>query len=155
MNVNKVFLLGRITASPEIRKTPTGQSVSSFTIATNRVWTDKTGRKQQETEFHNVVVWGRQAEIAVQFLTKGSLVFVEGRLRTRSWQDKQGQNRFTTEIICERLQLGPKPMGVSKELTEKDDSFNLPQDIETKETDSLEIPVINLDEEKIDEDLPF
>lgn len=111
MNLNKVFILGRVTANPELRKTPGGQSVTSFSIATNRVWTDKGGAKQEETEFHNVVVWGRQAEIATQFLTKGSLVLIEGRLKTRSWQDKQGATRKATEIISERMQLGPRPQG--------------------------------------------
>lgn len=114
MNLNKVFILGRLTADPQVRQTPSGASVSSFGVATNRVWTDKAGAKQEETEFHNIVVWGRQAEIVGQFLTKGSMVLIEGRLRTRSWQDKQGQTRRTTEIISERLQLGPRPSGVGK-----------------------------------------
>lgn len=85
--------------------------MTSFSVATNRVWTDKTGTKKEDTEFHNVVAWGRQAEIASQFLKKGGLVLVEGRLQTRSWQDKQGQSRKTTDIVCERLQLGPRPAG--------------------------------------------
>src|SRR3989344_4951640 len=109
MNLNKVLIVGRVTADPQVRQTTSGASVSSFSVATNRVWTDKAGAKQEETEFHNVVTWGRQAEIAGQFLTKGSLVLIEGRLQTRSWQDKQGGQRKTTEIICDRLQLGPRP----------------------------------------------
>ena len=113
MNLNKVFIIGRLTANPEIRTTPNGQSVSSFGVATNRYWTDKNGQRQEETEFHNIVVWGRQAEIVVQYLIKGSLVYIEGRLRTRTWQDKEGHNRRTTEIITERLQLGPKPANIS------------------------------------------
>ncbi|MFH1246619.1 MAG: single-stranded DNA-binding protein [Candidatus Liptonbacteria bacterium] len=108
MNLNKVMLIGRVTAQPELRTTSTGQAVSSFGIATNRVWNAKDGSRKEDTEFHNVVVWGRQAEIASQFLAKGQMVFVEGRLQTRSWQDKQGATRKTTEIICERFQLGPK-----------------------------------------------
>jgi single-strand DNA-binding protein len=111
MNLNKVFIIGRVTANPEIRTTPGGQSVSSFSIATNRTWMAKTGGKQDETEFHNIVAWGRTAEVASQFLQKGGLVMVEGRLRTRSWQDKQSVNHKTTEIICERLQLGPRAGG--------------------------------------------
>jgi len=113
MNLNKVIIVGRVTAQPELRQIPSGASVTSFSIATNRVWTDKGGAKQEETEFHNVVAWGRQAEIASQYLTKGALVLIEGRLRTRSWEDKQGNTRRTTEIIIERLQLGPKPKGAS------------------------------------------
>lgn len=111
MNVNKVIIVGRVTADPQLRQTPGGQSVASFSIATNRVWTGKTGGKQEEVEFHNIVAWGRTAEIASQFLTKGSLAYIEGRLRTRSWTDKQNQTRKATEIICERLQLGPRPAG--------------------------------------------
>ncbi len=111
MNVNKVFILGNLTRDPELRQTPTGQSVASFGVATNTFFTDRSGQRQKRAEFHNVVVWGRQAEIANQFLKKGSSVFVEGRLQTRSWQDKQGQTHKTTEIICERMQLGPRPAG--------------------------------------------
>ena len=110
MNLNKVFVLGRLTADPQVRQTPSGVSVSSFGVATNRVWTDKAGAKQEETEFHNVVVWGRQAEIAGQFLTKGSMVLIEGRLQTRSWQGSDGVKRYRTEIVAENLQLGPKAM---------------------------------------------
>src|SRR5512141_2709221 len=100
MNLNKVLILGRVTADPQLRTTTSGTSVASFSVATNRVWKGKDG-KQEETEFHNIVAWGRTAEIASQFLKKGAMVYVEGRLQTRSWQDKQGQNRKTTEIICE------------------------------------------------------
>src|SRR5689334_6730581 len=106
MNVNKVLIVGRVTAEPQLRTTPSGTSVATFSVATNRVWNGKEGKKE-ETEFHNIVAWGRTAEVASQFLQKGAMVFVEGRLQTRSWQDKQGQQRKTTEIICESLQLGP------------------------------------------------
>ncbi|HEY4499803.1 MAG TPA: single-stranded DNA-binding protein [Candidatus Paceibacterota bacterium] len=113
MNLNKVFILGRLTGDPLLRSTPTGVQVANFSIATNRVWTDKTGGRKEETQYHNVVLWGRQAEIANRFLKKGALVLVEGRLQTRDWEDKQGQKRKTTEIIGERLQLGPRPGGFS------------------------------------------
>ncbi len=109
MNLNKVMLIGRVTAQPELRTTPSGQSVSTFSLATNRTWNDKAGQKQDATEFHNIVVWGRQAEVANKFMTKGMLLFVEGRLQTRGWQDKNGANHKTTEIICENFQFGPKP----------------------------------------------
>jgi single-strand DNA-binding protein len=148
MDLNKVFIVGRVTAQPELRKTPTGQSVTTFGVATNRVWTDKSGTRQEDVEFHNVVVWGRQAEIASQFLVKGAMVLVEGRLQTRSWQDKQGNTRKNTEIIAERFQLGPRPQGsaVGK------------RDSKTTEQSSVaeEIPIINVDEEVgPKEDLPF
>ena len=160
MNLNKVFIIGRITADPQLRTTPGGQSVTSFSIATNRTWTDKAGARQEEVEFHNVVAWGKQAEIATQFLTKGSLIFVEGRLQTRSWQDKQGQSRKTTEIICERLQLGPKPAGAGGNFSPR------PQQAAAGSSKSAfapvadmppleEVPVVNLDEEVRSEDLPF
>ncbi|MEK7513095.1 MAG: single-stranded DNA-binding protein [Patescibacteria group bacterium] len=111
MNLNKVLIFGNLTRDPELRQTPTGQAVTTLGIATNSFFTDKAGQKQKKTEFHSVVVWGRQAEIASQYLKKGSSALIEGRLQTRSWQDKQGQARQTTEIVCERIQLGPRPQG--------------------------------------------
>ena len=150
MNVNKVFIVGRVTADPQLRTTPSGQPVTSFAVATNRVWTNKTGGKQEEAEFHNVVAWGRTAEIASQFLKKGSLVFVEGRLRTRAWQDKQGQNRRTTEIMCERLQLGPRPAGGGGAAP------NVPKESEGQAPGAeAEIPTIDIEEDIKPEDLPF
>ncbi len=153
MNLNKVFILGRLTADPQLRSTPSGQSVASFGIATNRVWTDKSGTKQEETEFHNVVVWARQAEIVSQYLTKGSMLLVEGRIRTRSWQDKQGQPRRTTEIIAERIQLGPRPQGTSQK-----GGAGVPDEAAGKAAapPNEEVPTVNLDEEDIkSEELPF
>lgn len=112
MNLNKVFLIGRLTADPELRNTPSGQSVCNLRIATNRVWNDKnTGDRQEKVEFHSIVLWRRLAEIASQFLTKGSLVFIEGRLETRSWDDPSGNKRYRTDIIGERMQLGPRTTG--------------------------------------------
>lgn len=109
MNFNKAFVLGNVTRDPELRTTPSGQSVASFGIATNRIWKGQNGQRQQSAEFHNVVAWGRLAEISHQYLKKGSLVFIEGRLQTRSWQDQgSGQKRFRTEIIAENMQLGPR-----------------------------------------------
>ncbi|MBI5221083.1 MAG: single-stranded DNA-binding protein [Candidatus Liptonbacteria bacterium] len=167
MNLNKAFLMGNVTADPQLRSTPSGQSVATFGLATNRFWTDKAGKRQQAAEFHNIVVWGRQAEIANQFLTKGSSVFIEGRIQTRTWQDKQGQQRRTTEIICERIQLGPRPAGASTSARPVDSTFTA-QSGGAKETASgsaqptkdlapeEEIPVIDLDESEIKpEDLPF
>ena len=104
--VNKVLLLGNLGRDPEVRNTPSGQSVASFTLATSRRWRDKEGQKQEQTEWHNIVVWGKQAEIASQYLTKGKQVFVEGRLQTRSWDDKtSGEKKYRTEIICENFQM--------------------------------------------------
>ncbi len=146
MNLNKVFILGRLTADPILRSTPGGQQVASFSLATNRNWTDKAGQKKEEVEFHSIIVWGRLAEIAGKFLKKGGLALAEGRLQTRSWQDKQGQSRKTTEIIADNIQLGPRPGGGG--------GFNKPMD--NVDAPAVEpIPTIQIDEEIKPEDLPF
>ncbi|MEX2033425.1 MAG: single-stranded DNA-binding protein [Candidatus Colwellbacteria bacterium] len=146
MNLNKVFVAGRLTADPELRTTPGGAHVVSFSVATNRVWTDKNGGRREETEFHNVVAWGRQAEVVSQFLKKGGLILVEGRLQTRSWEGKDGQTRRTTEIVAERVQLGPKTGSTTP--AAKSDGVD--------EAKKEEMPVIDLDSENINpEDLPF
>ena len=109
MNLNKVFLIGRLTRDPEVRVMPSGQQVATFGLATDRFYTDKTsGQRQQKTEFHNIVMFSRLAEIAAQYLKKGSLVLVEGRLQTRDWQDASGQKRYRTEIVADNMQLGPR-----------------------------------------------
>ncbi len=152
MNLNKVLLIGRLTVDPQLRTTPGGQPVASFGLATNRTWTDKAGAKQEAVEFHNIVVWGRQAEIASKFLIKGSLALVEGRLQTRQWDDRQGQKRRTTEIIAERIQLGPRPGGGGGNFSSKPESTNqAPAGAPALE----EIPIINVDEEIKSDDLPF
>jgi single-strand DNA-binding protein len=105
MGVNKVFLLGNLGANPEMRFTQGGQAVANLRLATTERWTDRNGQKQESTEWHRVVVWGKQAEIVGQYLTKGRQVFVEGSIRTRQWQDQQGQKRFTTEIVARNVQM--------------------------------------------------
>ncbi len=168
MDFNKAILVGRVTADPQLRTTPGGQSVVTLGVATNRTWTDKAGARQEETEFHNVVVWGRQAEIAGQYLTKGATVLIEGRIQTRSWTDKQGQARKSTEIMCERLQLGPRAGGggggSSKSGGFRGGSANGASGAATgggpskaDDAPSLDdIPVINLEDEEIKpEDIPF
>lgn len=108
MNLNKAFIIGNLTRDPELRSLPSGQSVVLFGMATNRFWTDPQGQKQKKAEFHNIVAFGRLAEIVNQYLKKGSLVFIEGRIQTRGWEDKNGEKRTRTEIVAERLQLGPR-----------------------------------------------
>ena len=103
--VNKVILKGNLGGDPELRSTPGGTSVASFTLATNESWTDKDGTKQERTEWHRIVVWSRLAEICGQYLRKGSQVYIEGRLQTRSWEDKQGNQRKTTEIVARDMQM--------------------------------------------------
>ena len=145
MNLNKVFLIGRLTADPQLRMTPTNQQVVNFGVATNRVWVDKSGQKQETAEFHNIVAWGRQAELISKFLTKGSLMCVEGRLQTREWEDKQGQKRRTTEIVAENVQFGPRLAGAMKSGATEAPNAPAPSGI----------PTITLDEEPKAEDLPF
>ena len=111
MNLNKIFLLGRLTRDPQTRALPSGQPVSSFGMATGRFFTDKSGQKQQQTEFHNIVAFGKLADIVSQYLNKGSLVLIEGRLQTRTWKDSSGNPRSRTEIIAQSLQLGPRTAG--------------------------------------------
>ncbi len=109
MNINKVFIFGNLTRDPEVRALPSGAQVAQLGIATNRVWKDKEGRKQEAVEYHNVVVFGKQADIIAQYARKGSSLFVEGRLQTRSWDDKNsGEKKYRTEIVVENFQFGPK-----------------------------------------------
>jgi single-strand DNA-binding protein len=104
--VNKVILVGNLGRDPEVRSTPSGQSVANFTLATSRRWNDRDGNRQEQTEWHRIVCWGRQAEVAGEYLTKGKQIYVEGRLQTRSWEDKQsGEKRYTTEVICDNFQM--------------------------------------------------
>ena len=103
--VNRVILIGNLGANPEMRFTQGGQAVANLRLATTEKWTDKSGQKQEATEWHRVVVWGKQAEIVGQYLTKGRQVFIEGSIRTRQWQDQQGQKRFTTEIVARNVQM--------------------------------------------------
>ncbi len=105
MSVNKVMLVGRLGQNPEVKYTPSGQAVANFSVATNENWTDKSGQKQERTEWHRIVVWGKLAELCNQYLTKGRQVYVEGRLQTRQWQDKDGQTRYTTEVQAQTVQF--------------------------------------------------
>ncbi|OGI27545.1 MAG: hypothetical protein A2359_00110 [Candidatus Moranbacteria bacterium RIFOXYB1_FULL_43_19] len=115
MDLNKAMLIGNITRDPELRSTPSGQSVANFGLATNRVWKDpNSGERRESAEFHNIVSWGRLAEICGQYLRKGSKVFVEGRLQTRSWQGQDGNKRYITEVVMENMiMLDRKPQGTS------------------------------------------
>lgn len=111
MNLNKALLFGNLTRDPELRALPSGTNLTSFSLATNRVWKDKDGNKQQSADFHNIVVFGRQAETVAQYLKKGSSALVEGRIQTRSWDADDGTKKYRTEIIAERVQFGPKKDG--------------------------------------------
>lgn len=113
MDLNKVMIIGRLTRDPEARTTPQGTPITSFSVATGRVWKDQQGTQQEKTEFNNVVAWRRLAEIAAQYLTKGRQVYIEGYLQTQSWDDKtSGQKRYRTEIVAENMiMLGSKTDG--------------------------------------------
>ena len=105
MSVNKVILVGRLGQNPEVRYTPSGAAVANFSVATNESWTDKSGQKQERTEWHKVVVWGKLAELCNQYLAKGRQVYLEGRMQTRQWQDKDGQTKYTTEVQAQTVQF--------------------------------------------------
>lgn len=103
MNLNKVMLIGNVTRDPEVRKTPNGQTVASVGLATNRRWNDQSGQRQEQVEYHNIVVWRKLAEIVGQYVKKGSKIYIEGRLQTRSWDDQSGVKKYKTEIVAENL----------------------------------------------------
>lgn len=142
MNLNKVFLIGRLTKDPLAKSLPSGIQVTNFGLATDRFYFDKNKQKQQQTEFHNIVMFGKLAEIASQYLLKGSLTMIEGRLQTRSWQDSAGNKRSRTEILAERMQLGPKPAG----------KITPPKEVPSS---AEEIPVIEEETEIDVKDIPF
>lgn len=150
MNLNKVIIVGRLTQDPEKRVLPeSGTSVTSFSVATNSYYKNKAGESQEKTEFHNLVMFGGIADVASQYLKKGSLALFEGRLQTRTWDDKDGNKRYRTEIVADRLQLGPRQDGGGG-FQNKAESTS--QNSEVKER---EIPVIDEDEEINVEDIPF
>ncbi len=148
MYLNKAIIVGNLTRDPEINAIPSGQKVCKFGVATNRVWKDKSGAKQESTSYHSVVVWGRQAETSAQYLKKGQQVMIEGRIETRSWDDKTtGEKKYRTEIIADRVQFGSKgggaagaPNGTSAKTASN-----------PEEVDSIEYP----EEDISPEDIPF
>ena len=115
MYINKAILVGNLTRDPEKKALPSGMTVTSFSIATNRTWKDKDGKKQENTDYHNVVLFGKPADTAAQYLKKGQSVFVEGRIQTRSWDDKDGKKQYRTEIVADSFQFGPKTGGTAFE----------------------------------------
>ncbi|MEK7060018.1 MAG: single-stranded DNA-binding protein [Patescibacteria group bacterium] len=151
MYLNKAIVIGNLTRDPELRSLPSGIKVCSFSLATNRVWKDKNGARQEATDYHNVVVFGRQAETVAQYMKKGSSMLVEGRMQTRSWDDKtSGEKKYRTEIVADRTQFGPKSAGsntsVQSATSEKTGNGKGPEEIDT-----IEYP-----EEDINpEDIPF
>lgn len=136
-NLNKVLLIGNLTRDPELRYVPSGTAVATFTLAVNRVYTSQAGEKKEETSFIRIVVWGRRAEVCGEYLSKGSPVFVEGRLQSRSWEAQDGQKRSTTEVIADNVQFlrggsgGDKGQDASQKAqapAEEVESINLNED---------------------------
>src|SRR5665647_764728 len=120
MSVNKVILIGRLGKDPEVRYMPNGEAVTNATLATSENWKDKSGAKNERTEWHTLVFYRRLAEVAGEYLKKGSMIYVEGKLQTRKWQDKEGKDRYTTDIIVgEMTMLGGKSTGGSFEVVEE------------------------------------
>jgi len=125
MYINKAILFGNLTRDPELRALPSGMNVCNFSIATNRVYRDREGKKQEQTDFHNIVVFGRQADTVAQYLKKGSSAYVEGRMQTRSWDDKaSGEKKYRTEVVADRVQFGPKSSGGGGKRTEQPDEVD-------------------------------
>lgn len=112
MYINKAMVYGNLTRDPEMKALPSGQQVTSFSLATNRVWKDKSGAKQESVDYHNIVMFAKLAELAHQYLKKGSSVFIEGRMQTRSWDDPTGK-KYRTEIVADTMQFGPRAGGAT------------------------------------------
>ncbi|MCD6149178.1 single-stranded DNA-binding protein [bacterium] len=174
MNVNKAILVGRVTRDPDVRNTASGQAVTNIGLATNNYWTDKAGQKQEKTEFHNIVLWGRLAEIAGQYLIKGQEAYIEGRIETRTYTGKDGAERRVTEIVAENMQLGSRPRGADynasgasqpnqsgqpSQSQTQNRSQAQSQSQDKKQAPDENIPTINLDDDEQDEvkieDVPF
>lgn len=148
MNLNKIFILGNVARDPESRSTPSGQTVTNFSVATNRLWTDGQGQKQKKAEFHNIVAWGKLGEICAQYLQKGKLVFIEGRVETRSWDAPDGTKKYKTEVIAETMQMGPRT-GSESTARPSNNSSSAGSD------NNDDVPIIDSDDEIKMEDIPF
>lgn len=154
MYLNKVFIMGNLTRDPELKALPSGTKVASISMATNRTWKDAQGAKKEAVEYHNVVAFARQAEVLAQYCHKGSSLYVEGRIQTRSWDAADGTKKYRTEIVLENFQFGPKGTGMntagSSTPTRQSDG-EAPQKDAPADLDTIEYP----DEEINLEDIPF
>ncbi len=156
MNLNKAFILGNLTRDPDVRALPSGQNVVNFAIATNRVWNDKAGARQEDVQFHNVVVFGRMADTCAKYLSKGKMVLIEGRIQTRSWDAQDGTKKYRTEIVAEAVQLGPRLAGQSPQAEGASLTSNREQSGQKPQVkDKEEIPIIEQTEEIDVSDIPF
>ena len=150
MYLNKVFLYGNLTKDPEVKALPSGIKVVSFGLATNRTYKDKNGQKQEQSDFHNIVAFGKPAELLAQYMKKGRPLFVEGRIQTRSWDDASGQKKYRTEIIVDNFQFGPSAPGQGGSFQPKGQTADEGQ-ASPKEVDTIQYP----SEEINPEDIPF
>jgi single-strand DNA-binding protein len=153
-SVNKVILLGNLGRDPELRFMPNGDAVCNFSIATTDSWKDKAGEKQERTEWHNIVMYRKLAEIAGEYLKKGSSIYVEGRLQTRKWQTKEGQDRYTTEVIADSMQMLGGRSNASQSDKSSDDNFNQASSpVKSQANTSNESSPTSFDE--FEDDIPF
>ena len=154
MNVNKAIIVGRLTRDPEKRATQSGTTITNFSVATSSKWKGQDGQQNEKTEFHNVIAWGKRGEVIAQYMTKGQEIYVEGRLETSSWDDKEtGKKMYRTEIVMENFEFGSKPTGTST-----GNQQNQAPAAEPSQPKEEEIPTINLDDEADEvkiEDVPF
>lgn len=150
MYLNKAFIFGNLTRDPELRALPSGMNVCSFSIATNRVFKDRDGKNQEQTDFHNIVVFGRQADTVAQYLKKGSSAFVEGRIQTRSWE-KDGEKKYRTEIVADRVQFGPRSSGGGGGGARRSGSQEQPQEDTGSSPAGIEYPKDDINPD----DIPF
>lgn len=155
-SLNRATLLGNLTRDPELRQIPSGQQVCTFGLATNRSWTDANGQKQEASEFHNVVAWGKLAEICGQYLIKGKKVYIEGRLQTREWEGQDGIKRYRTEIVTENMiMLDRAGMGAPATSPTAARPFVPPQGVPPQAPPVKDDPSVNPDMEIKIEDIPF
>lgn len=156
MYLNKVFIIGNLTRDPELKAIPSGIKVCSFSVATNRVWKDKNGAKQEAVDYHNIVVFGRQAETVAQYMKKGSQVMVEGRMQTRSWDDAAtNTKKYRTEVIADRVQFGSNPGAKSGGNFDQSSTVKSSPS-QSKDKNEGELDTIEYPEEQINaEDIPF
>ena len=155
-SLNKVQLIGHVTADPELKYTPTGAAVCNFSVATNRQWTTDTGEKKEEADFHRLVAWNKLAEICGQLVKKGRKVYVEGRLQTRSWQDKDGQTKYMTEVVLsDMILLDSKGAGESVGGSDSQE-FNVPDNLDEPKVEEVKPKKESKkSEEAAGDDIPF
>ena len=159
MYLNKAFIIGNVTRDPEIKALPSGGKVCSFSLATNRVWKDQAGAKKEQSDFHNIVAFGKQAETIAQYVKKGSVLLVEGRIQTRSWDGADGKKNYRTEIVLDNFQFGPRADGAGSSSSASrnpggrmaDENTPMPGGNDSQDGGSIDYPNADINAE----DIPF